>query len=81
MRTIGKMLLLAFVMAAGSDLARSETVDLYVRGYCTSTPSFCGHGSYKAYRKHILEAVQELNLEWEYIGISFCPWLHRGRPQ
>jgi hypothetical protein len=68
------VLLAASALLAGAPAATpAETFDLYIHTYCPLSSAVCGFGSYSAYRAYILEAIQEANLEWEAVGISFRP--------
>jgi hypothetical protein len=53
--------------------AHAETHDFYVFTYCPSTDPMCGFASNETYRAYIETAVQEMNVEWERIGMSFHP--------
>jgi len=59
--------------AAAAPPVHAETFDLDVYAYCDPASNFCGHGSEEAYRAHILAAIQETNVQWEAVGISFRP--------
>jgi hypothetical protein len=61
---------------AAAPPAGAETFDLHVYAYCDPTSNFCGHGSQAAYRAHVLAAIQETNLQWETVGISFRPTVY-----
>ncbi|HEV8202406.1 MAG TPA: thrombospondin type 3 repeat-containing protein, partial [Candidatus Polarisedimenticolia bacterium] len=64
-------LLIGLLLAAGT--AQAETHDFYVFTYCPSTNPMCGFASNTDYRASIEIAVQEMNVEWERVGISFHP--------
>jgi hypothetical protein len=58
----------------GPGATMAETFDLIVFTYCPTTgPPLCGFASQEEYRAYVLDAVQEVNLEWKPVGISFHP--------
>ncbi len=52
--------------------ARAETFDLDVYAYCTSMDA-CGQGTYWVFKQYVLDAIEEVNLEWAPTGITFRP--------
>lgn len=78
--------LLVVAAALGGALAGPvATYDVHFRAYC-APGTYCGFDSEEAYRAHVLEAVQEMNVIWRprYYpvetpgteGISFRPIIH-----
>ena len=66
--------LLATAVLCGTPTAlRAETYDLYIYTYCPASTGVCGFGSYHAYWTYIRNTVQELNVQWETVGVSFRP--------
>lgn len=61
---------LAVGLTAGIAAA-AETIDLDVHSYCTTAN--CGHPDFASYEATVKDLVQEMNLQWEPVGISFRP--------
>ncbi len=68
-----RILLAASLLLLASVPAGAQTFDFYVFTYCPSTNPMCGFASQAAYNAYMLDAVQNMNLEWEKVGISFRP--------
>lgn len=69
------MLVLLLATAAGfipSAAAVDETFDLHIRPYC-KPGNLCGYATEQDMQLKILEAVQEMNLEFAVARISFRP--------
>ncbi len=60
-----------FLLAAAP--AGAETFDYFIFTHCPSTNPMCGFASQEQHRGRLLTAVQNMNLEWERVGISFHP--------
>lgn len=63
---------LCVLATLGSTDTLAMTHELDIRTYC-APGSNCGFPSSEAMRLYILDTVQEVNLQWEYMGISFKP--------
>jgi len=61
------------VAASGGHVAYAETFDFHIRAYCAPTDPYCGFVSEAEYRRYMLEVMQEVNLQWEFVGYSFRP--------
>jgi hypothetical protein len=68
-----RILVLAAALLLAGGAAQAETFDFYVFTYCPTADPLCGFASQQSYRDYMLDAVQNMNLEWERVGISFRP--------
>jgi len=64
---------LTFVLSPPLSLA--ETFNLHIHTYCAPGTN-CGFADADAHRDHLLESVQETNLQYEGTGFSFRPVIY-----
>jgi hypothetical protein len=69
-RTATAGVILALVL--GTPPASAKTLQLHIFAYCKPGTN-CGFADKPALRNHLLDTVQEMNLQWEFLGISFRP--------
>lgn len=61
-----------FLAAAATTGAAAVTYDLHIRPWCPPN-SFCYAPSQEVFRDRILDMVEEVNRQWEFMGVSFRP--------
>jgi hypothetical protein len=72
-QTYRAILALVASVACATAARGASTYDLRIHSYCSADGTACGFADQAAYERYLLDAVQEMNLEWKSVGVSFRP--------